>query len=109
MSKKMFAICKNYISAIPKTWKILISKSKFDSNIPESNLTFRMGKDIGLIHISTLSTKRICRLLMKMENEPIYTNICKISLVDRHRLFGILEQISTFKIKNRIGNTFGHF
>ena len=57
------------LTAIRKAWKILISENKFDSNIPESNLMFRMGKNIK--HIATLSTKQIYGLLVKMGYEPI--------------------------------------
>ena len=57
------------LTAISKAWKILISKNKFDSNIPESNLMFRMGKNIK--HIATLSIKQIHRLLMNMGYESI--------------------------------------
>ena len=44
------------IFGVPKAWKIFLSRNKFDSNIPESNLKFRTGKNIMY---TTLSTKQI--------------------------------------------------
>ena len=96
------------LTAIPKEWKSLISKNKFDFNIPECDLEFCMGKN--RIHISNLSTKQIYGLLMKIEREPIcvqywqnrFGGHADISLEHWNKIF-------TFKIKNRIENKFGHF
>ena len=42
---RQIVLCPKYVfnsqkllPAVPKAWKILISKNKFDSNVPESNL-----------------------------------------------------------------------
>ena len=86
----------------------MISKNKIDFNIPECDLAFCMGKN--RIHISTLSTKQIYRLLMKIERKPICVKYWQ-------NKFGAHTDLSleywnktfTFKIINRIENKFGHF
>ena len=97
------------LSAIPKEWKKNISQIKMDPNAHEDVFMFHIGKNLN--HISSLATKQIYQLLMRMgttENEPICVKLWQANL-NKSMCHSKWNKIFNYKIKNRIDNKLGHF